>query len=74
VFPIYNGGDRSLVSNYRPVIFSAVSKPMELFMASYLKEILGMKVWMFECQHGFRPGFSCESQVVKISQDIADSI
>jgi hypothetical protein len=29
---------------------------------------------MFEGQHGFRPGYSCESQVVTVCQDIADSL
>ena len=25
-------------------------------------------------QHGFRPGYSCESQVITVCQDIADSL
>ena len=25
-------------------------------------------------QHGFRPGYSCKSQVVAVCQDIADSL
>ena len=29
---------------------------------------------MCERQHGFRPGYSCESQVVTVCQDIADSL
>ena len=29
---------------------------------------------MYEGQHEFRPGFSCEGQVITICQDIADSL
>ena len=29
---------------------------------------------MYEGQHGFRPGFSCESQTITVCQDIADSL
>jgi hypothetical protein len=28
----------------------------------------------YEGQHGFRPGYPCESQVVTVCQDIADSL
>jgi hypothetical protein len=30
--------------------------------------------WLYEGQHGFRPGYSCESQLVTICQDIAGSL
>jgi len=30
--------------------------------------------WLYECQHGFRQGYSCESQVITVCQDIADSL
>jgi hypothetical protein len=30
--------------------------------------------WLFEGQHGFRLGYSCESQVITVCQDIADSL
>ncbi len=33
-----------------------------------------MSGWLYEGQHGFRPGYSCESQVVTVCQDIADSL
>ena len=29
---------------------------------------------MYEGQHGFRTGYSCESQVITVCQDIADSL
>jgi len=33
-----------------------------------------MSGWLYEGQHGFRPGYSCESQVVTVCQDIANSL
>ena len=33
-----------------------------------------MNDWLYEGQHGFRPGYSCESQVIMVWQDIADSL
>jgi hypothetical protein len=64
VVPIYKGGDRSLVSNYRPVsLTSVVCKQMEHVISSYLRKIWDKDDWLFDGQHGFRPGYSCESQV-----------
>jgi len=33
-----------------------------------------MSGWFYEGQHGFGPGYSCESQVVMVCQDVADSL
>ena len=33
-----------------------------------------MKKWLYDGQHGFRPGYSCESQVITVCQDIAESM
>ena len=30
--------------------------------------------WLYEGQYEFRPGYSCESQVIAVCQDIADSL
>jgi len=30
--------------------------------------------WPYEGQHGFRPGYLCESQVIAVCQDIADCL
>jgi hypothetical protein len=74
VVPIYKGGDRSLVSNYRPAsLTSIVCKQMEHVVSSYLKKIWDKKDCLFG-QHGFRPGYSCESQVITVYQDIADPL
>ena len=73
--PIHKGGDRSLVTNYRPVsLTSVVCKQMEHAIATYLRQVWGANDWLYEGQHGFRPGYSCESQVITVCQDIADTI
>jgi hypothetical protein len=75
VIPIYRGRDRSIVGNYRPVsLTSVVSKQMEHVIAGYLRHVWEMNGWLYESQHGFRPGYSCESQVVTVCQDIAESL
>ena len=75
VIPYHKGGDRSLVTNYRPVsLTSVVCKQMEHVIASYLRQVWDKNDWLYEGQHGFRPGYSCESQVIAVCQDIADSL
>jgi hypothetical protein len=75
VVPIYKGGDRSIAGNYRPVsLTSVVCKQMEQSIASYLRQVWGTSGWLYEGQHGFRPGYSCESQLVTVCQDIAEAL
>ena len=47
---------------------------MEHVIASYLRQIWDKNDWLYEGQHGFRQGYSCESQVITVCQDIADSL
>jgi hypothetical protein len=47
---------------------------MEHVTASYLRQVWDKKNWLYEGQHGFRPGYSCKSQVTTVCQDIADSL
>ena len=73
--PYLQGGNRSLVTNYRPVsLTSVVFKQMELIIASYLRQVWEINDWLYEGQHGFRPKYSCESPVITVCQDIADSV
>jgi len=58
VIPIHKGGDRSLVTNYRPVsLTSVVCKQMEHVIASYVQQVWDKNDWLYEGQHGFRPGY-----------------
>jgi len=74
VIAIYNGGDRSVVTNYRPVsLTSVVCQQKEHVIAGYLRQVWNTSKWLYEGQHGFRPGYSCESQIVTFCKDTADS-
>jgi hypothetical protein len=71
----HKGGDRSFVTNYRQVsLISVVYKQMEHVIATYLRQIRDRNDWLCEGQHGIMPGYSCESQVIAVCQDIADSV
>jgi hypothetical protein len=74
VVPIHKEGDRSLVTNYRPVsLTSVICKQMEHVIVFLSKASVDKNDWFYEGQHGFRPGYSCESQVITVFQGIADS-
>jgi len=73
--PVYKGSYRSPVTNYRPISLpSVVCKHLELVIAGYLRQVWDKNDWLYEGQHGFRQGYSCESQIIKVCQDIADSL
>jgi len=74
VAPIYNGGYRLAVTNYRPIsLTSVVCKQLEHVRAGYLRQVWDKNDWLYEGQHGLRLGYSCESQVITVCQDITDS-
>ena len=63
------------VGNYRLVSLTlVVCQLMQHVIARYRRQVWEMSGWLYESQHGFRPGYSCESQVVMVCQDIADSL
>jgi hypothetical protein len=47
---------------------------MEHVTAPYLRHVWDKNDWLYEGQHGFRPGYLCESQVITVCQDIAESV
>jgi retron-type reverse transcriptase len=47
---------------------------MEHIIAGYLRQVWEISGWLYEGQHGFRRGYSCESQIVTVCQDIADAL
>jgi len=67
VVPIHKGVNRSLVTNYIVVSSnSVVCKQLEPVIASYLREVWDKNDLLYEGQHGFRPGYSRESQVITV--------
>ena len=70
VVPIYKEGDRSLVTNYRPVsLTSVVCKQMEHVIAGYLRQVCDTNICLRQGQHAFKPGYSRESQIVTVCQE-----
>ena len=66
VVPTHKGADRSVVTNYRSVsLTSAVCKQMERVIAGYIRQVWEYRDWLYE-GHGFRPGYSCESQTISL--------
>ncbi len=47
---------------------------MEQLITNYIRKEWEDKEWLYQGQHGFRNGFSCESQLVSLLQDLADEI
>jgi hypothetical protein len=47
---------------------------MEHIKAGYLRKAWEMSGSLYEGQNVFRPGYSCESQIVMVCQDIADAL
>jgi len=75
VVPIYKEGDRSAVTNCRPTsLTSLVCKQLEHVIARYLRQVWDKNDWLYERQHGFRPGYFCESQFIAVDQNIADPL
>jgi hypothetical protein len=51
-----------------------VCRGVEHVIARYLWQVWDQNDWLYNGQHGFRPGYSCESQVITVCQDIADCL
>jgi hypothetical protein len=73
VVSIYKQGVRSAVENYRSISINTVFfKQLEHVTAGYVRQVWDTNDWLYERQHGFRPGYSWESQVIAVYQDIAN--
>ena len=63
------------LGNYRPVsITSIVCKLLEDLISDYLREQWETLSWFNGRQHGFRQGYSCETQMLSLFQDLNDSL
>jgi len=57
VFFISKRAYRLALSNYRPIsLTSAVCKQLEHFIAGYLRQVCDKNDWLYEGEHGFKPG------------------
>jgi hypothetical protein len=47
---------------------------MEHIIAGYMRQVWENSDWLYEGQHGFRPGYSCERQIITVCQGISDTL
>lgn len=74
VVPIHKGGSKKSLINYRPIsLSSVVCKLFEKMIADYFKQFLSFSHPSASNQHGFRKGFSCESQMLGLYQDLIEA-
>jgi hypothetical protein len=43
-------------------------------ISGYMRQVWENSDWLYEGQHGFRPGYSCQSQIITVRQNISDSV
>ena len=73
VTPVFKKGDKSLISNYRPIsILSNFAKAMEIHLFSNI--FYHVKPYLSSSQHGFHPGRSTDTNLCCFTQFVSDSI
>jgi hypothetical protein len=71
VIPIFKKGDRSLISNYRPIsILPILNKIFEKLTLLRLNSFIHENCLIAESQHGFRSGFSTDSAMLDLMRYI----
>ena len=73
IVPIYKKGDKNLISNYRPISLLCLSaKIMERVVQD---ELLNLTRHLLNpAQHGFLSGKSCTTNLITLTDDIANSL
>jgi hypothetical protein len=75
VVPIFKKGEKAKPSNYRPVsLTSCVCKILEHIIGDHLKNYLESNKLLKRCQHGFRTGYSCETQLLGFYHQLVNTI
>ena len=70
VVPIYKKGDKYSCNNYRPVsILSCISKLLERLVADQLMCFINRNNVLYENQSGFRKLYSCQSTLIKLTDE-----
>jgi hypothetical protein len=47
---------------------------MEHVIAGYLRQVWDKNDWLYDGQHGFRPGYSCETEVINVCQEMDEGV
>lgn len=75
VHPIYKGGSRNCVNNYRPIsVLPALSKILEKVLNKRLRNYLDKYNLIADNQYGFRIGVSTEDAVLDLTQFVARTL
>lgn len=75
VVPVYKSGPRSNVSNYPPISLTSIAcKILEHILSTSIVAHLNTNSAIMSCQHGFRKGFSCVTQLLEFTNDIASAL
>lgn len=70
LFPVYKGGDKKQITNYRPIaLIQCISKIFENII--YIKIFQHTKNYISDVQHGFFPGRSTVSNLAVFSENVA---
>lgn len=71
VVPVHKSGNKNSPENYRPISLTSICcKMLEHIIASHVYRHLESNNFFFSNQHGFRKGFSCETQLLEFTTDI----
>ena len=75
VAPVFKKGDRHAAENYRPVsLTSVLSKTLEHIVCSHMHSFFEQHNVLTNVNHGFRRGFSCETQLTVTADDLARNV
>ena len=70
----YKKGDRNLAENYRPISLTSVPcKILEHVICRYLLQYLEKNGILSNLNHGFRAGYSCDTQLLTTVHDLLKS-
>ena len=74
VSPIFKKGDRHIPANYRPVsLTSVLSKLLEHIICHAMHAHFDQHHVLTNLNHGFRAGYSCETQLLTVSDELGKS-
>ena len=76
ICPVFKRGNRSgTPSNYRPIsLTSSCCKVFEHIIFHSIMDHVRLNDILIDNQHGFRPGFSCQTQLISLIEDISHAL
>lgn len=75
ITPIFKSGSKNLVENYRPVSLTCIAcKIFEHILYSSVYSFLNSRHFFSPCQHGFRRGYSCVTQLAEFTHFVSSAI